>query len=72
LISTDPLRNPQKLQKIFLYLNFNLNKHIAITRDGKVVSCPELRTVVTNRMEIDGGFTMEQAGELSDKINAGR
>jgi hypothetical protein len=50
----------------------NSNKHIAITIDGKMVSCSQVWTVITNRMEIDGGFTMEQAGELSDRINAGR
>ena len=59
-------------QKLEAFTKKNLMKHIAITLDGKVVSCSQVWTIITNGMEIDGAFSMQQAGNLSDRINAGR
>jgi hypothetical protein len=59
-------------KKLEAFTKKNLMKHIAITLDGKVVSCSQVWTVITNGMEIDGAFSMEQAGDLSDRINNGR
>jgi hypothetical protein len=59
-------------KKLEAFTKKNLMKHIAITLDGKVVSCSQVQTVITNGMEIDGAFSMEQAGDLSDRINAGK
>lgn len=60
-------------RKLEAFTRKNHNKHIAITLDGKVVSCSQVWTVITGGgMEIDGGFTMEQAGYVSDRINAGK
>lgn len=60
-------------RKLEAFTRKNYRKHIAITLDGKVVSCSQVLTVITGgAMEIDGGFTMEQAGYVSDRINAGK
>lgn len=59
-------------KKLEAFTKKNLMKHIAITLDGKVVSCSQVWTVITGGMEIDGAFSMEQAGKLSDRINEGR
>jgi hypothetical protein len=60
-------------RKLEAFTRKNHSKHIAITQDGKVVSCSQVWSVITGgSMEIDGGFTMEQAGYVSDRINAGK
>ena len=63
---------PAGSRKLEAFTKKNLMKHIAITLDGKVVSCSQVWTVIKEGMEIDGAFSMEQAGELSDRINAGK
>ncbi|MDF3028207.1 MAG: protein-export rane protein SecD [Fluviicola sp.] len=51
----------------------NLNRCIAITMDKKVISCPLVMTVISGGdTQISGNFSMEEAGNLSDQINAGK
>ncbi|WP_343635080.1 hypothetical protein [Fluviicola sp.] len=58
----------RKLEK---FTRKNENKAIAVILEGKVVSCPLIREPIKYQMNISS-FTMEQAGEISDRINAGR
>jgi hypothetical protein len=50
----------------------NINRYIVIVLDGKVVSYPKVVEVITEKMRIDENFTMEEAGNISDRMNAGR
>lgn len=51
----------------------NTNRFIAITLDQQVLSCPKvLMTIAGGKTQISGNFSMEEAGELSDRINAGK
>lgn len=51
----------------------NINRCIAITMDKKVISCPLVMSVIAGgKTQISGNFSMEEAGKLSDQINAGK
>jgi SecD/SecF fusion protein len=51
----------------------NINRCIAITMDKKVISCPIVVMAITEgKTQISGNFSMEEAGNLSDQINAGK
>lgn len=51
----------------------NINRCIAITMDKKVISCPMVVMAITEgKTQISGNFSMEEAGNLSDQINAGK
>lgn len=50
----------------------NLNRFIAITLHGKVIAYPRVLQTITDQLKISQNFTMEEAGYLSDQINAGR
>jgi RNA polymerase sigma factor (sigma-70 family) len=49
----------------------HLNKRLAILLDGKLYSAPLIRSEITNgKAQINGSFSVEEAGELAAKINA--
>lgn len=49
----------------------NVNRFIAITIADKVISCPKVMMAITGgETQISGNFSMEEAGEISDLINA--
>lgn len=51
----------------------NINRCIAITMDKKVISCPLVMSVIAGgKTQISGNFSMEEAENLSDQINAGK
>ncbi|WP_430405485.1 SecDF P1 head subdomain-containing protein [Fluviicola sp.] len=50
----------------------NLNRFIAVVLDGKVVAYPKVLEVITEKLKLDVNFTMEVAGTISDRMNAGR
>lgn len=50
----------------------NLNKQVAITMDNVVFTAPNVQTVMTDGVSsITGNFTLYEAKELSDLLNAG-
>lgn len=59
-------------QKLEAFTRKNENRYIAVVIDGKVVSCPLVQETISDEMKLSQNFTMEQAGEVSDRINAGR
>ncbi|WP_341900436.1 hypothetical protein [Fluviicola taffensis] len=50
----------------------NLNRFIVVVLDGKVVAYPKVLEVITEKLKLDVNFTMEAAGTISDRMNAGR
>lgn len=59
-------------RKLKAWTSKNLDRFIAITLDGKVVAYPKVLEVITEKLKIDENFTMEDAGNISDRMNAGR
>ena len=49
----------------------NLQQPLAITVDEQVISAPIVNAVITNRGQIEGQFTVEQARDLANKLNSG-
>lgn len=50
----------------------NIGKQIAIFLDGEVISAPVVQTAITDgRAVITGGFTIQEARLLSQRLNAG-
>ncbi|HOO56214.1 MAG TPA: protein translocase subunit SecD [bacterium] len=51
----------------------NVNKYLAITLDGVVISCPVIKTaILTGRGIIEGSFSEDEVREMVDRLNAGR
>lgn len=59
-------------RKLKVMTQDNLGRFIAITLDGKVVAYPKVMEVITEKLKIDENFTMEDAGNISDRMNTGR
>ena len=59
-------------RKLEAFTRKNENRFIAVVMDGTVVSCPHVQEVISAEMKLSQNFTMDQAGEISDRINAGR
>jgi SecD/SecF fusion protein len=49
----------------------NLKRQVAITMDNYVFSAPVVQSEMSNNATITGGFTMEEAKDLSGLLNAG-
>ncbi|HUI42742.1 MAG TPA: protein translocase subunit SecD [Terriglobia bacterium] len=49
----------------------NVNKRLAIVLDNRVVEAPTIETQITDRGEIHGGFTPQQAADLALVLNSG-
>lgn len=50
----------------------NINKRVAIYLDGVPISAPVVQSEITNgRAVISGGFTIQEAKELAQRLNAG-
>jgi preprotein translocase subunit SecD len=49
----------------------NLQKPLAITVDEQVISAPIVNAVITNRGQIEGQFTVDEARDLANKLNSG-
>ena len=49
----------------------NLQRPLAITIDETVISAPVVNAVISNRGQIEGQFTVEEARDLVNKLNSG-
>jgi preprotein translocase subunit SecD len=49
----------------------NVNSPLAIVLDGRVVSAPNIRSKITDNGQIEGGFTQQQAQDLSTVLRSG-
>ncbi len=49
----------------------NLQKPLAILVDDQIVSDPIVSSVISNRGQIEGSFTLDQARDLANKLNSG-
>jgi preprotein translocase subunit SecD len=49
----------------------NLQKPLAISIDQQIISAPMVEAVITNRGQIQGDFTVEEARDLVNKLNSG-
>jgi len=57
------------------YTRANINHYLAIILDGKMISCPKVRSVIPGEGVIEGGFEgvggLQEARDLSVLLNAG-
>ena len=49
----------------------NLQKPLAIAIDQAIISTPTVSSVISNRGQIEGNFTIEEAQDLVNKLNSG-
>ena len=49
----------------------NLEKPLAIYVDNKLISAPVVQSVISDRGQIEGRFTLDEAGDLANKLNSG-
>ncbi|HEX6900590.1 MAG TPA: protein translocase subunit SecD [Thermoanaerobaculia bacterium] len=49
----------------------NVGSGLAIVLDGRVVSAPVVRSRIDNRGQIEGGFTVQEADDLSNVLRSG-
>jgi len=49
----------------------NLEKPLAIYVDNKLISAPVVQSVISDRGQIEGRFTLEEAADLANKLNSG-
>ena len=57
--------------KFALMTSENINRCIAITIDNQVLSCPRvIQSIKSGDVQISGNFTVEEAEELTNRINA--
>jgi preprotein translocase subunit SecD len=49
----------------------NLHKQLAIFVDNKMISAPVVQSVISDRGQIEGHFTIEEAGNLAIQLNSG-
>ena len=51
----------------------NIKKYLAISLDGRIISCPQIQTAIFGGQGIiEGDFTTEEVRDLSIKLNSGR
>jgi preprotein translocase subunit SecD len=62
---------PDGAQKFGDLTGANINKPLAIVLDGRVVSAPNIHSKITDRGQIEGGFTQQQAEDLSTVLRSG-
>lgn len=49
----------------------NLKKPLAIYVDNQLISAPVVQSVISDRGQIEGRFTLEEAADLANKLNSG-
>ncbi|GAG19728.1 unnamed protein product, partial [marine sediment metagenome] len=49
----------------------NLEKPLAIYVDNTLISAPVVQSVISDRGQIEGRFTLEEAADLANKLNSG-
>ncbi len=49
----------------------NLQKPLAILVDNQIISAPVVSSVITNRGQIEGNFTLDEARDLANQLNSG-
>jgi len=49
----------------------NLEKPLAIYVDNKLISAPVVQSVISDRGQIEGRFTLDEAADLANKLNSG-
>jgi preprotein translocase subunit SecD len=62
---------PDGAQKFGDLTGSNINKPLAIVLDGRVVSSPNIHSKITDNGQIEGGFTQQQAQDLSTVLRSG-
>ena len=62
---------PDGAQKFGELTGANINKPLAIVLDGRVVSAPNIHSKITDNGQIEGGFTQQQAQDLSTVLRSG-
>jgi preprotein translocase subunit SecD len=63
--------NPQGAEKFGALTGANIGKPLAIVLDGRVVSAPRINSQIRDSGQIEGGFTQEQAQDLSTVLRSG-
>lgn len=64
---------PDAAKTFYKFTLINVNKYLAIGLDGKVISCPTIKSAIFGgKGVIEGDFTTEQVRELALKLKAGR
>jgi preprotein translocase subunit SecD len=53
------------------FTKFHIKQHLAIVLDGEVISAPEIRDEIGHQGQITGDFTVTEATELANLLNAG-
>ena len=49
----------------------NLNHHLAVVLDDRVICCPAIRSTIGASIAITGNFTLEEARRLADSLRSG-
>ena len=49
----------------------NLDKQLAIYVDNRLISAPVVKSVISDRGQIEGNFTLDYAGDLANMLNSG-
>ena len=62
---------PDGAQKFGELTGANVGKPLAIVLDGRVVSAPNIKSRITDNGQIEGGFTQQQAQDLSTVLRSG-
>ena len=62
---------PDGAQKFGELTGANINKPLAIVLDGRIVSAPNIHSRITDNGQIEGGFTQQQAQDLSTVLRSG-
>lgn len=63
--------NPQGAEKFGALTGANIGKPLGIVLDGRVVSAPRINSQIRDSGQIEGGFTQEQAQDLSTVLRSG-
>ena len=63
--------NPQGAEKFGALTGANVGKPLAIVLDGRVVSAPRINSQIRDSGQIEGGFTQEEAQDLSTVLRSG-
>jgi preprotein translocase subunit SecD len=62
---------PDGAEKFGELTGANVNSPLAIVLDGRVVSAPNIKSRITDRGQIEGGFTQQQVEDLSTALRSG-
>jgi preprotein translocase subunit SecD len=62
---------PDGAQKFGELTGANVGKPLAIVLDGRIVSAPNIHSRITDNGQIEGGFTQQQAQDLSTVLRSG-